>query len=295
MLYWEIGRDILARQQQQGWGSKVVDRQAADLRSAFPDMKGLSRANLMYMRSFAAAWPHATFVQAVLGQLPWYHQIALLDKLGTAEQREWYARSAIEHGWSRNVLVHQIETDLFNRQGAALTNFKDTLPPEQSELAQQLTKTRTSSTSLTLASREDLPGACSTFSHSWQQVKVRVRNCRLAWRKAHELQFRRFESPRSEARNSLIHKRPLGSGIGATVSRGCRLRAQAALQDRLAPPTFRPGPPPGGSAPRCRTAWRCEPGSLPGAPACDPRRGRTRSVQAQECAGIGLRSTAAAA
>ena len=83
LLYWQIGRDILARQAEQGWGSKVIERLAEDLRAAFPDMKGFSRANLMYMRAFAEAWPDAEFVQGVLAQLPWYHQLALLDKLNT--------------------------------------------------------------------------------------------------------------------------------------------------------------------------------------------------------------------
>jgi predicted nuclease of restriction endonuclease-like (RecB) superfamily len=140
MLYWDIGREILARQGDQGWGSKVVERLAADLRSAFPDMKGLSRANLMYMRAFAAAWPEREFVQAVLGQLPWYHQIALLEKVSAPEQRRWYARAAIEHGWSRNVLVHQIDTRLIDRAGAAVTNFASALPSPRSDLAQQLTR-----------------------------------------------------------------------------------------------------------------------------------------------------------
>lgn len=73
LLYWEIGRDILTRQAAQGWGAKVVERLAQDLRSAFPEMKGFSPRNLKYMRAFAEAWPDAEFVQEVLAQLPWYH------------------------------------------------------------------------------------------------------------------------------------------------------------------------------------------------------------------------------
>lgn len=138
LLYWELGRDILARQAQQGWGTKVVTRLAADLRAAFPEMKGFSRANLMYMRAFAAAWPEPEIVQASLGQFPWYHHIALLERLRTRKEREWYAQAAIQHGWSRNVLVHQIESRLIDRQGVAVTNFATTLPRPQSELAQQL-------------------------------------------------------------------------------------------------------------------------------------------------------------
>jgi predicted nuclease of restriction endonuclease-like (RecB) superfamily len=134
-LYWEIGRDILARQAEQGWGAKVIERLAHDLRTAFPDMKGFSPRNLKYMRAFAEAWPDQSFVQAVLAQLPWYHQLALLDKLSGSETRRWYAAKAIEHGWSRNVLVMQIESHLLERSGSAVTNFPATLPAPQSDLA----------------------------------------------------------------------------------------------------------------------------------------------------------------
>lgn len=123
LLYWQIGRDILARQANQGWGAKVIDRLAHDLRAAFPDMKGFSPRNLKYMRAFAEAWPDAEFVQGVLAQLPWYHQLALLDKLADSESRRWYAVKAIEHNWSRNILVMQIETRLLERSGTAVTNF----------------------------------------------------------------------------------------------------------------------------------------------------------------------------
>ena len=87
LLYWQIGRDILARQAEQGWGAKVIERLAQDLRNAFPQMKGFSPRNLKYMRAFAEAWPDSEFVQEVLAQLPWYHQLALLDKLRTDEDR----------------------------------------------------------------------------------------------------------------------------------------------------------------------------------------------------------------
>jgi predicted nuclease of restriction endonuclease-like (RecB) superfamily len=110
MLYWRPGRDILTRQAEQGWGAKVVDRLSRDLREAFPELKGFSPRNLKYMRAFAQAWPDAAFVQEVLAQLPWYHHIALLDKLDTPDARRWYAENAITHNWSRNVMVMQIET-----------------------------------------------------------------------------------------------------------------------------------------------------------------------------------------
>ncbi len=140
LLYWQIGRDILARQAEQGWGSKVIERLAEDLRLAFPEMKGFSPRNLKYMRAFAEAWPEAEFVQEVLAQLPWYHQLALLDKLPGSGTRRWYAAKAIEHNWSRNVLVMQIESRLLERSGTAVSNFPATLPKPNSDLAHESLK-----------------------------------------------------------------------------------------------------------------------------------------------------------
>lgn len=104
LLYWGIGKEILARQKQEGWGTKVIERLAKDLRSSFPHMKGFSRTNLLYMRAFSEAWPEEPIVQQVAGQLPWFHNCTLLDKTKDPEERLWYAHAAIEHGWSRNVL-----------------------------------------------------------------------------------------------------------------------------------------------------------------------------------------------
>lgn len=140
LLYWQIGRDILERQNREGWGAKVIERLAQDLRSAFPDMKGFSPRNLKYMRAFAEAWPDEAIVQGALAQLPWYHQLALLDKLNTADERRWYAAKAIEHNWSRNVLVMQIETRLLERSGQVVTNFPAALPKPQSDLARESLK-----------------------------------------------------------------------------------------------------------------------------------------------------------
>lgn len=140
LLYWQIGRDILERQRDEGWGAKVVERLGADLRQAFPEMTGLSSRNLKYMRAFAEAYPNHEFVQQVAAQLPWGHAMVLLDQVKKHDEREWYMRQAIENGWSRNVLVHQIEGELYRRQGKALTNFTRTLPAPQSELAQQIVK-----------------------------------------------------------------------------------------------------------------------------------------------------------
>jgi predicted nuclease of restriction endonuclease-like (RecB) superfamily len=140
LLYWQIGRDILERQSAQGWGAKVIDRLAHDLRTAFPEMKGFSRANLMYMRTFAEAWPDKQIVQQAVGQLPWGHNLVLLAKLKNREERLAYARKTLENGWSRNVLVMQIESRLLERSGQAITNFSATLPAPQSDLARESLK-----------------------------------------------------------------------------------------------------------------------------------------------------------
>jgi predicted nuclease of restriction endonuclease-like (RecB) superfamily len=140
LLYWGIGKEILARQQQEGWGTKVIERLAKDLRSAFPHIQGFSRTNLLYMRAFSEAWPEESIVQQVVGQLPWGHNVRILDLVKSRDERLWYAQAAVEHGWSRNVLVMQIEGGLYRRQGKALTNFGRTLPAPQSDLAQQLLK-----------------------------------------------------------------------------------------------------------------------------------------------------------
>ena len=140
LLYWQIGRDILDRQQRESWGAKVIDRLAMDLKREFPDMKGFSLRNLKYMRRFAEVWAEDEFVQQVAAQLPWFHNCVLLDKVADREERIWYARAAIHHGWSRAVLVHQIESGLHRRQGKAITNFDRALPSPQSDLAQEVTK-----------------------------------------------------------------------------------------------------------------------------------------------------------
>jgi predicted nuclease of restriction endonuclease-like (RecB) superfamily len=118
----------------------VIDRLAADLRLAFPEMKGFSPRNLKYMRALAEAYPDEQFVQQVVAQIPWGHNVRILVAVSDGAEREWYIRRTVEHGWSRSVLVHQIESGLYKRQGKVITNFERTLPAPQSGLATQLLK-----------------------------------------------------------------------------------------------------------------------------------------------------------
>jgi len=140
LLYWTVGRDILARQAEQGWGAKVIDHLSSDLMRAFPEMKGFSARNLKYMRAFADAWPDEGFVQQAAAQIPWFHNVTILQKVKRPDLRRFYIEQTVVNGWSRNVLVVQIESQLHERQGQALSNFEATLPAPQSDLAQQLTK-----------------------------------------------------------------------------------------------------------------------------------------------------------
>ena len=163
-LYWDIGRLIVERQDREGWGKSIVERLAADIQRDFPGIQGFSPVNVWRMRSFflASRAPEANLSQAVtdlksenlsqaatdsasqppepIAQIPWGHNQVLLFKLKDGAQRLWYAQQAVLHGWSRAVLTVQIETDLYARQGAAVTNFAATLPAPQSDLAQQTIK-----------------------------------------------------------------------------------------------------------------------------------------------------------
>ncbi|MBD2207446.1 DUF1016 domain-containing protein [Calothrix sp. FACHB-1219] len=140
LLYWQIGREILQRQQAEGWGTKVIERIAKDLKREFPDIRGFSSRNLKYMRAFAEAYPDEQIVQQAAAQIPWFHNCVLLDRVKAPEQRVWYIQQTIENGWSRAILEMQIESRLYERQGSAVTNFSQTLPKPQSDLAQQLIK-----------------------------------------------------------------------------------------------------------------------------------------------------------
>ena len=178
-LYHEIGREILERQEQQGWGAKVIDQLSADLREAFPDMKGFSSRNLKYMMYFAKNCPNMQFVQQTVAQLPspqiaqqtaaqlpspligqqsaaqlpnsligqqsvdqlpWFHIVMLLTKVSAPVEREWYARQAVQNGWSRSTLQANVKNGLYQRQGAAITNFAERLPSPHADIAIQILK-----------------------------------------------------------------------------------------------------------------------------------------------------------
>ncbi|MFN0055980.1 MAG: YhcG family protein [Planctomycetales bacterium] len=176
-LYWDIGRLIVERQDAEGWGKGVVDRLARDIQRAFPGIQGFSPGNVWRMRAFFRAYqttdkelaqparevrrktrsqgvtrasesnlaqPAREIVEPILPQvaaeIPWFHNVILIEKVKNQEERLWYAAKTLAHGWSRAVLTVQIESDLYHRQGQAITNFATTLPVPQSDLAQQSLK-----------------------------------------------------------------------------------------------------------------------------------------------------------
>ena len=140
LLYHHIDTRILESQATQGWGAKVIDQLSRDLTKEFPEMKGFSTRNLKYMRKFAEEYQEVTFVQEVLAQLTWYHNVTLLEKISDQKIRLFYIKHAIKYGWSRNIMVMQMELSLHKRQGHAISNFKDKLPSPQSDLAHYILK-----------------------------------------------------------------------------------------------------------------------------------------------------------
>lgn len=152
-LYWDIGRILMRRQEKEGWGRAVVDRLSCDIRRELPDIKGFSARNMWRMRAFYLTWSREIPILSqlvtelddqklpeVTAEIPWGHNVVLVESINDPSERFWYAQQTIEHGWSRNILVMQIESDLYHRKGKAVTNFKQTLPPEQSDLASQTIK-----------------------------------------------------------------------------------------------------------------------------------------------------------
>lgn len=142
-LYWDIGKMIVERQQKHGWGDAVIDRISQDLRREFPDNKGFSRSNLFYMRQFYLTYKDSgEIVQRLVGQIPWGHNISIFSQAKDPRAYEYYLRASIENGWSRSVLLHQIETEAHARHKlrAKTTNFKKTLPAPLGEQAEEMLK-----------------------------------------------------------------------------------------------------------------------------------------------------------
>lgn len=138
-LYWRIGKGLSEKIIEEGWGAKTIERIAKDISSSFPDASGFSYRNLYFMRQFAEGYPNGISETAV-SQIPWGHNIILLQKVDATPKRLWYAQQTLENGWSRSMLVTWIESDLYSRQGRAINNFKKTLPEPQSDLAEQTLK-----------------------------------------------------------------------------------------------------------------------------------------------------------
>ncbi len=139
LLYWRIGKTISEKMNVEGWGTKVVERLACDLRKTLPGIAGFSLRNLRYMRTFAETYDIENVATAV-AKIPWGHNIAILEKLQSNEQRLWYIQQTIENGWSRASLIMWIESDLYSRQGKAITNFKAMLSEPYSDFAEQALK-----------------------------------------------------------------------------------------------------------------------------------------------------------
>ena len=139
-LYWNIGQAILQKQSDEGWGARVIDRIAADIKTSFPEMSGFSPRNIKYMRKFAQCWGDYEIVQRVVAQIPWRTNITLMDKLKTQEERIWYAGKTIENGWSKTILELQIQSRLMERTGKTVNNFPVALPPLDSDMANQIFK-----------------------------------------------------------------------------------------------------------------------------------------------------------
>lgn len=167
-LYWNIGKSILQKQEQEGWGKQVIEQLSKDLISRYPNDRGYSKRNLGYMKSFAMQYPDfpflqvslaklkelpilqvtlaklesedKEFVQVPLVQISWYHHISLLSKVKDEAQRAYYITETAQNGWSRDVMLLQIDNGYIHTKGHAINNFEQTLPPIQSDLARYIFK-----------------------------------------------------------------------------------------------------------------------------------------------------------
>jgi predicted nuclease of restriction endonuclease-like (RecB) superfamily len=145
-LYWTIGKTIVEKQENSGWGSKFIEKLAKDLQNEFPGVEGFSRTNIFRMRAFYREYksvpPAVGQIKeieylGVLIQIPWSHNIILLEKLDNLKERLWYATKTIENKWGKRALEDWIERDIYSRQGKAVTNFSLQIPEPQSSLAQR--------------------------------------------------------------------------------------------------------------------------------------------------------------
>ena len=140
-LYWDVGRMIAERQNLEGWGAAVIKQLSADIQREFPDLKGFSIRNIWRMRSFYLAHGEGVIkLPTALAQIPWAHNILLIEKVKDPAARLWYMQQTVEHGWSHNILSIHIEQQDYERKGHAVTNFEHTLPALQSDLAQEVLK-----------------------------------------------------------------------------------------------------------------------------------------------------------
>lgn len=141
-FYWYLGKRIIEVQSNYKWGSKFLENLSKDLSKAFPNVKGFSKRNLEFIRKWVSFWDNEITKQVVsqIFQIPWGHNIVIIQKCKSIDEAIFYVKNTIENGISRNVLVHQIESGLFYRQNKAINNFEKTLPPIQSDLAKEITK-----------------------------------------------------------------------------------------------------------------------------------------------------------
>ncbi len=136
LLYHHVGTELLKSQQIHGWGAKIIDNLSHDLKSEFPEIKGFGLRNLKYMRRFALEYPDIQFVQQVVAQLPWGHNILLIELIPIKKNRIFYIEKAITHGWSRNVMVMHIEIALHTKQFPNIYNFQNSPQSPQSRVTQ---------------------------------------------------------------------------------------------------------------------------------------------------------------
>jgi len=143
-FYWELGEEIVHRQAQARWGDGFLKQLSQDLMAEFPEMKGFSKRNLEQIRKWYQFWSSASEIAqqpvAQLWQIPWGHNLKIIAKCQSVEEAVYYVQNTMDNGWSRSVLTHQIESGLWQRKGKAISNFNETLPAPQSDLAQQALK-----------------------------------------------------------------------------------------------------------------------------------------------------------